>query len=50
VAALGGAAHNRVELCNTTIQIPHGGLGRRDPLRDRRGVTIDRLLRGDLML
>jgi hypothetical protein len=27
-----------------------GSLGQRDPLRDRCGVTIDRLLRSDLML
>lgn len=29
---------------------PNIGLGRRDPLRERRGATIDGLLRGDLML
>jgi hypothetical protein len=35
---------------NAPVQIPHIGLGQRNPLRERCSVMIDCLLRGDLML
>jgi hypothetical protein len=35
------AAYHGVELCNAPVQIPQVGLGKRDPLRERCGVTIE---------
>jgi hypothetical protein len=45
----GNGVHHRIELRNTAVQISHVG-GERDPLCDRRRVTIDCLPRRDLML
>jgi hypothetical protein len=46
----GNGVHHRIELRNTAVQISHVGFGERDPLCDRRRVTIDCLPRRDLML
>lgn len=48
VPARSGGLHHGIKLRNTAVQITHVGLGQRDLLRDRSGITIDGFLRGDL--
>jgi hypothetical protein len=40
-ATASGGSHLGIKLRNMAVQIPHVGLGERDPPRERRGVTMD---------